>query len=57
MTRGYQRLKSVELPRLRKVVGVHPDGRGLYLQVTSPGAASWILRYMLLRRRLWSRSR
>src|SRR5262245_13019716 len=28
-------------------VGMHPDGAGLYLKVTSGGGKSWVLRYML----------
>jgi integrase len=42
-----ERLKSVDVPRLAKVEGMHHDGRGLYLKAKPPGAVSWILRYML----------
>jgi integrase len=47
MARLGDRLKAGEVPRLCRVNGMHPDGRGLYLCVTSPGAASWVFRYML----------
>jgi Arm DNA-binding domain len=30
-----------------KAPGMYADGRGLYLQVTSAGGASWVYRYML----------
>lgn len=39
----YLTAKRVE--RLRKTPGRYLDERGLYLQVNSPGRASWILRY------------
>jgi integrase len=33
--------------RNQKKAGLYHDGRGLYLQVTSTGAKTWVLRYML----------
>src|SRR5712672_36429 len=34
-----------ELDRLMRTKGKHSDGGGLYLQVASPGAASWVWRH------------
>ena len=34
-----------ELARLMRTKGKHPDGGGLYLQVASPGQASWVFRH------------
>jgi integrase len=39
------RLSAVALPKLK--AGMHPDGGGLYLQVTKGGARTWIYRFML----------
>src|SRR5215469_318106 len=39
------RLPAVALPRLGP--GLHPDGGGLYLQVTKGGARTWVYRFML----------
>ncbi len=47
MARASARLKPIEVPRLAKRPGMHCDGAGLYLRVAPPGAASWVLRYML----------
>jgi integrase len=47
MTRNLFRLKTTALPTLIKTVGRHHDGGGLYLDVTSPTAASWVYRYQL----------
>jgi integrase len=44
-----ERLKNAEEPR----PGMHADGAGLYLRVTSDGAKNWVLRYMLDRRPRW----
>ena len=33
--------------RSLKAAGLHPDGDGLYLKVTSGGSKSWVFRYML----------
>jgi integrase len=35
-----------ELARLMRTKGKHSDGGGLYLQVASPGNASWVYRHM-----------
>jgi integrase len=40
------RLTALKVERLKNKTGMHHDGGGLYLQVTS-GGASWVLRYML----------
>jgi integrase len=45
MAREIGRLSAVALPKLK--AGVHPDGGGLYLQVTKGGARTWIYRFML----------
>src|SRR6516162_2418475 len=39
------RLTAKRIARLRKRIGRHPDGHGLYLQIASAGAASWLFRY------------
>ena len=44
MARTIKRLRSVE--RITKP-GMHPDGGGLYLQITPSGARSWTYRYMI----------
>src|SRR6266513_645021 len=44
MARTIKRLRSVE--RITKP-GMHPDGGGLYLQITPSGARSWVYRYMI----------
>lgn len=46
MARLIDRLTALEVKRLAKV-GMHPDGRGLYLQVHNGGSKSWIYRYTL----------
>jgi integrase len=45
MARKLQRLSAVTVSRLRP--GMHPDGNGLYLQVTDGGVKSWVYRYVL----------
>src|SRR5215471_5284962 len=40
------RLSAVVVPKL-KDPGLHPDGGGLYLQVTKGGARTWVYRFML----------
>jgi integrase len=40
------RLTALKVERLKSKSGMHADGGGLYLQVTT-GGASWVLRYML----------
>jgi hypothetical protein len=44
MARTIKRLHSVD--RITKP-GMHPDGGGLYLQITPSGARSWVYRYMI----------
>jgi integrase len=39
------RLTAKRVARLLKRPGRHPDGDNLYLRVSSPGNASWLLRY------------
>jgi integrase len=39
------RLTTKRVSRALKVRGRYPDGNGLYLQVSSPGTGSWLLRY------------
>lgn len=46
MTRTTGRLKALRLDRLTKP-GLHADGGGLYLQITSAAARSWLYRFML----------
>lgn len=46
MARTTRKLTTLQVAKLRKP-GMHPDGAGLYLQVTPGGARSWIFRYML----------
>jgi integrase len=52
MARAIGRLTALKVERLKKP-GMHADGGGLYLRVTSEGARSWVLRYMLNRRPRW----
>lgn len=49
---GYsrERLKALTVSRLCKKSGLHSDGGGLNLRVTSPTACSWVFRYMIDRR-------
>src|SRR5438132_148825 len=47
MARATRRLRNVE--RITSP-GMHPDGGGLYLQVTPSGARSWVYRYMIGRK-------
>jgi integrase len=47
MARTIKRLHSVD--RITKP-GMHPDGGGLYLQITPSGARSWVYRYMIGRK-------
>src|SRR5262245_24981315 len=44
MARTLNRLKPMQVAKL-KAPGMYPDGGGLYLQVTSPTAKSWVFRY------------
>ncbi len=50
MARSHRRLTSLSVNR-KKQAGYYADGDGLYLQVTSSGAKSWLYRYMLAGRR------
>lgn len=50
MAKTHQRLKVLSVPRL-KTAGYHADGDGLYLQVTTGEAKSWIYRFALAGRR------
>jgi integrase len=47
MSYAVEKLKALSLERLAKKAGLHGDGGGLYLRVSSPTARSWVLRYML----------
>ncbi len=44
MPKLVNRLSATKVSKL-KSPGVHPDGRGLYLQVIDSGAKSWLYRY------------
>jgi integrase len=46
MGRTIGRLKALTVDRARRP-GLHPDGGGLYLQITKTGARSWLFRFML----------
>ena len=47
MSKAANRLTAREIETLvrKRVVGRHHDGRGLLLQITKSGSASWLLRY------------
>jgi integrase len=47
MGHSIEKLKAIALERLAKKPGLHGDGGGLYLRVTSATARSWVFRYML----------
>ena len=49
MARGIERLTSMAIEKLAKKPGLHGDGGGLYLRVSSPTARSWVYRFMLHR--------
>lgn len=40
------RIQDTKLDQLMRTKGKHPDGGGLYLQVASPGQASWVWRHL-----------
>jgi integrase len=44
MASTVNRLTAIKVQKLKEP-GMHPDGAGLYLQVTGPAAKSWVLRY------------
>jgi integrase len=46
MARQVNRLTAVAISKL-KTAGYHPDGAGLYLQLSTAGTKSWIVRYTL----------
>ncbi len=46
MARAVERLTALGVARLKKP-GYHPDGAGLYLQVSPSGSKSWVFRYKL----------
>jgi integrase len=46
MARTVNRLTAINIQKT-SAAGMYPDGAGLYLQITSEGAKSWILRYSL----------
>ncbi len=50
MARSHRRLTTLSV-NSRKPLGYYADGDGLYLQITSTDARSWIFRYMLAGRR------
>jgi Arm domain-containing DNA-binding protein len=45
--RQYHRLTAATVTKLRTKHGRHPDGDGLYLDVTKDGVASWSYRYTM----------
>src|SRR5208337_5008187 len=44
MTQAIHRLSAVKVASLKQR-GMHPDGGGLYLQVSENGSRSWIFRF------------
>jgi hypothetical protein len=46
MVRRQQRLSALQVAKLSKP-GLHGDGGGLTLQITTTGAKSWLFRYMM----------
>lgn len=46
MVREINRLTALGVTKAKKP-GMHPDGGGLYLQITKTGAKSWVYRFML----------
>lgn len=49
MAKSTHRLNAIKASNV-KVVGMHPDGAGLYLKVDKGGSKSWVFRYMFDRR-------
>ncbi len=47
MGHAREKLNALTVERISKKPGLHNDGGGLCLRVTSPTARSWVLRYML----------
>jgi integrase len=52
MAQEINRLKAIDIPRLTEP-GMYPDGDGLYLQVKSAAARSWVYRYTLQGKARW----
>jgi integrase len=52
MGQQINRLKAIEIPRLTQP-GMYPDGSGLYLQVKSETARSWVYRYTIAGKARW----
>jgi hypothetical protein len=50
MGHAREKLKALVVERLSKRPGLHSDGGGLCLRVTSPTSASWVFRYMMDRK-------
>jgi integrase len=50
MAKTTERLTALRVQRERRP-GKHPDGNGLFLYISNTGSRSWVLRYMLHRRR------
>jgi hypothetical protein len=50
MARGHGKLSALAIGRAKEP-GLYADGGGLYLQVASSGATSWIYRYQRAGRR------
>jgi integrase len=48
--RQFQRLTAAQVSKLKSKPGRHPDGDGLYLDVTDEGVASWTYRFTMLGR-------
>jgi integrase len=52
MPQTVNRLKAIDIPRLTQP-GMYPDGGGLYLQVKSAAARSWLYRYTIKGKARW----
>src|SRR5215831_16289752 len=53
MARKVERLTALKVEKAKRP-GMYADGAGLYLQVTSEGAKSWIYRFSLNRPVRWA---
>ncbi|MGC2396864.1 MAG: Arm DNA-binding domain-containing protein, partial [Rhodomicrobium sp.] len=49
MVKADERLTALKVEKEKKP-GMHADGNGLYLRVTSEGSKNWVLRFMLNRK-------
>src|ERR1700704_4251652 len=47
MARAIHKLTPGRAASKANKIGLHGDGGGLYLRVSSPGARSWVFRYMI----------